>query len=106
MLPSAVQPERWGVYAPAVARHEVIFGRAAPEPTEAGRKGGRRLPARFVEWMLGLPDGWVCDVPRVTRTDQLRILGNGVVPAQAAAALRYLLAGTGHPAASHAGGVG
>jgi DNA (cytosine-5)-methyltransferase 1 len=92
MLPSAVQPERWGVYAPAVAHHGVIFGRPAPEPTEAGRKGGRRLAPRFVEWMMGLPDGWVCDVPNVTRTDQLKILGNGVVPAQAAAALRYLLA--------------
>jgi DNA (cytosine-5)-methyltransferase 1 len=105
MLPSAVQPERWGIYSPAVARHEVIFGRAAPEPTETGRKGGRRLSPRFVEWMMMLPDGWVCDAPGVTRTDQLKILGNGVVPAQAAAALRYLLAVAGqdplHGGASH-----
>lgn len=41
-----------------------------------------RLNPRFVEWMMGLSDGWVtdCDIPR---TAQLKILGNGVVPQQA-----------------------
>jgi DNA (cytosine-5)-methyltransferase 1 len=39
---------------------------------------------------MGLPDGWVTglDLPR---TVALRLLGNGVVPQQAAAALRALL---------------
>ena len=35
--------------------------------------------------MMGLPDGWVTDCG-LTRTAQLRILGNGVVPQQARAA--------------------
>ena len=39
--------------------------------------------------MIGLPDGWVTDlIPQ--RTHALRILGNGVVPQQAALALAML----------------
>jgi DNA (cytosine-5)-methyltransferase 1 len=41
--------------------------------------------------MMGLPAGWVTDVPDLSRTEQLKALGNGVVPQQAAAALRHLL---------------
>jgi len=39
--------------------------------------------------MMGLDEGWVCDVGLI-RTAALRILGNGVVPAQAALALTLL----------------
>ncbi|WP_345462233.1 hypothetical protein [Actinoallomurus oryzae] len=35
--------------------------------------------------MMGLPAGWVTDLP-LTRTAQMRLLGNGVVPQQAVAA--------------------
>ena len=38
-----------------------------------------------------LPAGWVTDVPGVTRNQALKALGNGVVPPQAAAALRLML---------------
>ncbi|MFF5788209.1 hypothetical protein ACFY8P_25010 [Streptomyces sp. NPDC012693] len=41
---------------------------------------------------MGLPAGHVTDVPDLTRTQQLKALGNGVVPQQAEAALRALLA--------------
>jgi DNA (cytosine-5)-methyltransferase 1 len=41
--------------------------------------------------MQGLPAGWVTDVPGLTRNEQLKALGNGVVPQQAAQALRMLL---------------
>jgi len=41
--------------------------------------------------MLGLPEGWVTDTPGLSRSAQLRILGNGVVPQQAEMALRILL---------------
>lgn len=41
---------------------------------------------------MGLPAGWVTAVPDVSRTAQLRILGNGVVPLHGAAALSSLLA--------------
>lgn len=40
---------------------------------------------------MGLPAGWVTDVPGLSRNEQLKALGNGVVPAQAAEALRILL---------------
>ena len=80
----------WGIYAPAVQQWEAVTGRPAPRPTEPGRTG-ERLSPRFVEWMMGLPAGWVTDVPGLTRNAQLKALGNGVVPQQAAAALRLLL---------------
>lgn len=39
---------------------------------------------------MGLPDGWVTDVPGLSRSAQLKALGNGVVPQQAALAMRTL----------------
>jgi DNA (cytosine-5)-methyltransferase 1 len=42
--------------------------------------------------MMGLPEGWVTGVPGLSRNAQLKALGNGVVPRQAEAALRLLLA--------------
>ncbi len=41
--------------------------------------------------MQGLPDGWVTGVPGLSRPQQLKVLGNGVVPQQAVLALRLLL---------------
>ncbi len=43
---------------------------------------------------MGLDAGHVTDVPGLTRTQQLKALGNGVVPQQAEAALRALLTRT------------
>ena len=40
--------------------------------------------------MMGLPEGWVCDLD-LPRTATLKMLGNGVVPAQAALAVDLLL---------------
>jgi DNA (cytosine-5)-methyltransferase 1 len=81
---------RWGSYEPAVRRWERITGRLAPWATEPrGRGGAERLSPRFVEWMMGLPAGWVTDVD-ITINEQLRALGNGVVPQQAALAIRLL----------------
>lgn len=77
----------WGRYATAVARWEAVTGRRAPRATDAR---GRLNPA-FVEWLMGLPAGHVTAVPGLSRTRQLKALGNGVVPQQAAAALRLLL---------------
>ena len=88
LLNGIAAANRWGDYAPAVARWETVIGRPAPAPTEPGAKGGHRLSPRFVEWMQGLPAGHVTDVPGITRNNALKALGNGVVPAQAAAAYR------------------
>ena len=41
----------------------------------------------FVEWLMGFPEGWVNGV---SRTQALKMLGNAVVPAQAALAMRLL----------------
>lgn len=84
-------------YGPAVRRWEHITGRSAPCPTEPGTRGNRRLSPAFVEWMMGLPAGWVTAVPGIPRKEQLKILGNGVVPHQAHHAYGLLL---GAPAAT------
>jgi len=76
----------WGVYADAIGRHERVFGRVAPSPLN----DHGRLSPQFTEWMMGLPAGWVTDVPGIPRNAQLKALGNGVVPRQGAAAFRLL----------------
>ena len=81
--------EQWGKYAAAIHRWEALT-RPAPPPTEAGPKGNPRLSPRFSEFLMGLPDGWVTDVPDITRAQALKALGNGVVPQQAAHALHQL----------------
>ncbi|MEU6001890.1 DNA cytosine methyltransferase [Streptomyces sp. NPDC047197] len=80
--------ERWVAtdgtdYGPAIRRWEHATGRAAPCPTEPGMRGNRRLAPAFAEWLMGLPAGWVTAVPDIPRKEQLRIIGNGVVPQQA-----------------------
>jgi DNA (cytosine-5)-methyltransferase 1 len=82
--------DRWGVYAAAVARWELLLGRPVPEPTQPGIHGRPVLAPPFVEWLMGLPHGWVTGLG-LPRTAALRVLGNGVVVAQAAVALRLLL---------------
>jgi DNA (cytosine-5)-methyltransferase 1 len=77
-------------YGAAVRRWHDLF-RCVTPPSEVGPNGGSRLSPRFSEWMMGLPDGWVTDVPGITRNEALKACGNGVVPQQAAAALRLML---------------
>jgi DNA (cytosine-5)-methyltransferase 1 len=48
-----------------------------------------KLNAKFVEYMMGLPVGWVTDLD-LSRSQQLKMLGNGVVPQQAYYALELL----------------
>jgi hypothetical protein len=89
----------WGKFAPAIARWESVT-RVAPPPVDTNTRGQLRLSARFSEWMLGWPDGWVTgvidDVPwcrsetTITRIEAMKIIGNGVVPQQARAALQAL----------------
>jgi DNA (cytosine-5)-methyltransferase 1 len=57
----------------------------APNPLDINNK----LNAKFVEYMMGLPAGWVTDLD-ISRSQQLKILGNGVVPQQAYRALELL----------------
>jgi len=48
-----------------------------------------KLNAYFVEYMMGLPSGWVTETG-LSRAQQLKMLGNGVVPQQAELALELL----------------
>ena len=57
---------------------------AIPSPLDEGK-----LNVKFVEYMMGLPDGWVTDLD-ISRAQMLKILGNGVVPQQAYRALELL----------------
>lgn len=83
--------DRFGDYAPAISRWEQVLNRTAPDPTELGPNTKPRLNPAFVEWMIGLPKGWVTQVPDLSRAQQLRALGNGVVPQQATQAITQLL---------------
>jgi hypothetical protein len=46
---------------------------------------------------MGLPSGWITEVG-LSRNDELKACGNGVVPQQAELALRALLEGVSIPA--------
>lgn len=80
----------WGKYEPAIRRWERLT-RPVPHPATIGAKGGPQLSGVFDEWLMGIPGGWITDVPGISNNDALRLCGNGVVPQQAAAALIELL---------------
>ena len=88
--PGAGSAQSWGDYAAAIQRWESVIGRIAPTPTV--QRGGRdRLNPVFVEWMMGLPEGWVTG-HGLGGSQELKMLGNGVVPQQARLALDLLAA--------------
>lgn len=87
-------------YGPAILTWALITG--TPPPPLLVDHPGRSLHPRFpesksatnpefIEWMMGLPAGWVTGVPGLVRTQILKALGNGVCPQQGAAALRNML---------------
>ena len=57
-----------------------------PNPLDINNK----LNPKFVEYMMGLPEGWVTDT-ELSRAQQLKMLGNGVVPQQALFALSQIM---------------
>jgi hypothetical protein len=85
----------WGIYRAAIARWARVLDRPRPPPTYPDAGGALRLSPRFVEWLMGLPPGWVTDVAGLPWGAQIRTLGNGVVPLQAQTALRTLLGDAG-----------
>jgi DNA (cytosine-5)-methyltransferase 1 len=83
----------WGKFEPAVKRWEEVTSMKAPNPTKPdGKDGAHRLSSKFTEWMMGLPEGWVTGLG-LSRKDELKACGNGVVPQQAELALRLLVEG-------------
>ena len=101
LLPGVALDQRtdWGPYTAAIRRWEQAIGRPAPAPVRMDGKGGKaRLNPELCEFMMGWPAGWVTD-PAIglSRSEQLKACGNGVVTLQAVAALRELLSRDGVP---------
>ena len=80
----------WGKFTAAIQRWESLT-RPAPSPTKPdGKDGNHRLSAEFTEWMMGLPQHWLTNIG-LTRNQEIKACGNGVVPQQAELALKQLL---------------
>tara|TARA_R110000772_G_scaffold46369_1_gene105937 strand:- start:40 stop:510 length:471 start_codon:yes stop_codon:yes gene_type:complete len=78
----------FGKYERAITQWEMVT-RAVPSPTFEVR-GRPRINPVFVEWMMGLPEGHVTG-HGLSTAKALKMLGNGVVPQQAAAAISQLM---------------
>lgn len=92
-LEDQVLTTSWGKFEPAIRLWEQILGRPAPAPTKPdGKDGNHRLSSTFTEWMMGLPEGHVTSIG-LSRNEELKLCGNGVVPQQAKLALEILLKG-------------
>ena len=90
---AVVHSTSWGKFEPAIRQWETITGNPAPPPTiPDGKDGQHRLNPQFAEWMMGLQPGHITDCD-ITRNEQLKACGNGVVPQQATLALTQLLQG-------------
>jgi DNA (cytosine-5)-methyltransferase 1 len=76
-------------YWPAIRRWAEVMDRKSPSPTLPDGKGGKhRLNAKFTEWLMGQAAGWITS-PEIglTRNEQLKAGGNGVVTQQCELAL-------------------
>lgn len=83
--PVGVRRGNWGRYGPSVRTWERLTRPHPPPLDESGR-----ITAGFVEWMMGLPQGWVTAVPGMERDSAIRAIGNSVLPRQAEAAFRLM----------------
>jgi DNA (cytosine-5)-methyltransferase 1 len=91
-LTTVVHKSDFGKFQPVINRWEKVTGNKAPEPTKLdGKNGNARLSSEFTEWMMGLEPGWITGVG-LSRKDELKACGNGVVPQQAMLALKMLKA--------------
>ncbi|MDK8593427.1 DNA cytosine methyltransferase [Corynebacterium accolens] len=90
----------WGDTAPAILTWAMVTGREPPPIVidHPDRQLHPRFPEsraatspEFIEWLMGLPAGWVTEVPGLTRNQQIKALGNGVLPQCAAVAIRGMM---------------
>jgi DNA (cytosine-5)-methyltransferase 1 len=89
-LEVSVMSDNWGRFKQSIERWEKVINTKAPHPTiPDGKNGQHRLNPEFTEWLMGLPKGWITDTG-ITRNEQLKACGNGVVPQQATLALLLL----------------
>lgn len=84
-LEEACQLDRWDwrEYGPAISLWKAVSDTPVPAPAEPGMRGQPRLNAEFAAWMMGMPPGWVTGLSGLSRSAQLRIIGNSVVRHQA-----------------------
>lgn len=73
--------DEWGVYAEAIARWTLLTGNLPPAPVQLNRNGNPQVTAAFPAWLMGLPNGYLTN-PNLglTRTEIIKLAGNGVVP--------------------------
>ena len=72
------------------AGHEYRFSREMDRQSVPDTLDQNKLNPIFVEYMMGLPKGWITDLD-LPRTQKLKMLGNGVVPQQAYYAISRLM---------------
>ena len=94
---AASQGSQWprnatGSLSDSLRRWGQLLGRPCPFPLRVGKYTGNAANPEFWEWLMGLPRGWVTGVPGLTHQEQIKALGNGVVPQQAYEALRRAFA--------------
>lgn len=86
---------KWPEEKTGIDSHTGLVGYPPPgEVLVRGPRGGRRFNTQFIEWMMGVPEGYVTGLERegvYGWRDSARMLGNGVVPQQAAAALSRII---------------
>ena len=87
MVPERRTVQRWRRYTDAIARWEHNIGRPTPAPALLNDADGLRPAPAFVEWLMGLPAGWVTDTDDLTQNQQISVLGNGALPLQAVSVL-------------------
>ncbi len=95
--PSWLNEPRYGHlrdFGPALSKRGSILERPSPEPLMPNGVES----AWFYEWLMGLPEGWVCKALdhgdteiKISRRQAIHVLGAGVVPQQAAHAITHLL---------------
>jgi hypothetical protein len=87
---TTIQPN-FDRFEPVIRYWEKVTGLPAPAPTKPdGKENSPRLSSLFTEWMMGLKPGWITG-HGLSRKDELKACGNGVVPQQAELALKMLL---------------
>lgn len=92
LLPIPDTNAEWGKYADAIARWTLVVGTPPPAPVEPNKHGKPRLTAAFTEWMMGVEPGHITgDDLGLSRTEAIKLAGNGVVPQAAVMAFSYLV---------------
>ncbi|PZT88204.1 MAG: DNA (cytosine-5-)-methyltransferase [Gordonia sp. (in: high G+C Gram-positive bacteria)] len=74
VVPDRRTVQRWGRYADAITRWEHITRRPAPAPALLNDADGPRPAPAFVEWLMGLPAGWVTGTDDLTQNQQMGLL--------------------------------